>query len=93
MIVAAAEVEASLLTRRLGRWGARTCTATDARVAFALLPERHWDALLVDFPLAAAMIAEPAWARLDAARRHGADRARARATSCPRLRPPVSPAI
>ena len=69
MIVTAAEVEASLLMRRLGRWGARTCTATDARVAFALLPERHWDALLVDFPLAAAMIAEPAWAKLDVARR------------------------
>jgi len=69
MIVTAAEVEASLLMRRLGRWGARTCTASDARVAFALLPERHWDALLVDFPLAAAMIAEPAWAKLDVARR------------------------
>jgi CheY-like chemotaxis protein/anti-sigma regulatory factor (Ser/Thr protein kinase) len=55
MIVAASELEASLLTRRLGRWGARTCAATDASAANALLPERRWDALLVDAPLAADM--------------------------------------
>ena len=57
MIVASAEIEASLLARRLGRWGARTCAAVDSRGAFALLPERRWDALLVDFPQAAAMAA------------------------------------
>jgi len=56
MIVAAAEIEASLLARRLGRWGARTCAATEPDIARALLPERHWDAVLVDYPLAAAML-------------------------------------
>ena len=52
MIVAAAEIEASLLARRLGRWGAKTCAVVDEKIASALLPERHWDALLVDYPLA-----------------------------------------
>jgi CheY-like chemotaxis protein len=32
----------------LGRWGARTSLVSDAAVAHAILPERHWDALLVD---------------------------------------------
>jgi PAS domain S-box-containing protein len=52
MIVTAAEIEASLLARRLGRWGASTCAVVDERVATALLPERPWEALIVDFPLA-----------------------------------------
>jgi signal transduction histidine kinase/CheY-like chemotaxis protein len=52
MIVAAAEIEASLLARRLGRWGASTCAVVDERIAAALLPERSWDVLIVDFPLA-----------------------------------------
>jgi PAS domain S-box-containing protein len=69
MIVASAEIEASLLARRLGRWGAKTCAVLDERIAFALLPERHWDALLVDYPLASAMIANGDFDRLDAARR------------------------
>ena len=56
MIVAAAEIESSLLARRLGRWGARTCTAIDENVTFALLPERRWNALLVDFPMAQKMM-------------------------------------
>jgi CheY-like chemotaxis protein len=30
------------------RWGARTCVAQDEKVAAALLPERAWDAILVD---------------------------------------------
>ena len=55
MIVAAAEIEASLLARRLGRWGASTCTVIDEKIAEALLPERPWDALLVDYPLARRM--------------------------------------
>jgi PAS domain S-box-containing protein len=69
MIVAGTEIEASLLARRLGRWGARTCAAIDERIADALLPERHWDALLVDYPLAAVMAATADLARLDIARR------------------------
>jgi len=69
MIVAGAEIEASLLARRLGRWGARTCAVHDERVAMALLPERPWDAVLVDHPLAAATIAQGAFGTLKAARR------------------------
>ncbi len=55
MIVASAEIEASLLARRLGRWGARSCAVTEPDIARALLPERQWDALLIDYPLAAQM--------------------------------------
>jgi PAS domain S-box-containing protein len=68
MIVAAQEIDASLLARRLGRWGARTCAVTDVEIARALLPERRWDALLVDYPLAAAMM-DGGGATLDIARR------------------------
>jgi PAS domain S-box-containing protein len=57
MIVAAAEIEASLLARRLGRWGARTCAVTHDDIAFALLPERAWDTLVVDYPMTSAFIA------------------------------------
>lgn len=69
MIVAAADIEASLLARRLGCWGAKTCAAADERIAHALLPERHWDAVLVDFPLAQAMIANGIDAMKDVVRR------------------------
>ncbi|HVZ54897.1 MAG TPA: ATP-binding protein [Pseudolabrys sp.] len=69
MIVAAAEIEASLMARRLARWGARTCTAADERIAGALLPERRWDALLVDYPLASAMLAQGRFGELDVPRR------------------------
>ena len=69
MIVAAAEIEASLLARRLGRWGAKTCAALDPAVAFALLPERRWDALIVDFPLAKAMMAQGDLSKIDVAKR------------------------
>ena len=57
MIVAAADIEASLLARRLGHWGAKTYTVIDQNVGLALVPERQWDALLVDYPLAQKMIA------------------------------------
>ena len=56
MIVAAAEIETSLLARRLGRWGAKTCTAIDERIAAALLPERQWDALLIDYPMLSSIL-------------------------------------
>jgi PAS domain S-box-containing protein len=69
MIVAAAEIEAALLARRLGRWGARTCALLDEKAAFALLPERRWDALLVDYPLASAMIDSGALTACTAPRR------------------------
>ena len=69
LIVAAAEIEASLLARRLGGWGAKTCAASDERSALALMPERRWDTLLVDFPLAARMIANGEMPKLGVARR------------------------
>lgn len=69
MIVASAEIEASLLARRLGRWGAKTCAVIDEQIAEALLPERRWDALLVDFPQALKMIATGELQRRDVPRR------------------------
>jgi PAS domain S-box-containing protein len=69
LIVAGTEIEASLLARRLGRWGARTCAVVDETIAFALLPERHWDAMLVDYPLAKNLIAGGDFHRLDVPRR------------------------
>jgi signal transduction histidine kinase/CheY-like chemotaxis protein len=56
LIVTAGAIEAALLARRLGRWGAKTCAVTDEKVAAALLPERPWDAMLIDHALGAAAI-------------------------------------
>jgi PAS domain S-box-containing protein len=53
MIVAPGAIDAALLARRLGRWGAKTCAVADERVAAALLPEREWDAVLIDHALGA----------------------------------------
>jgi PAS domain S-box-containing protein len=69
MIIAASDVEASLLARRLGRWGAKTCTVVDEKMAAALLPERSWDALLVDYPLARALAENCDLERLHIAKR------------------------
>jgi len=69
LIVSATEVEASLLARRLGRWGARTCAAVDPSIAAALLPQRAWDAVLVDFSLAPAMAANAEFVRRKGTRR------------------------
>ena len=51
MIVAPAAVEAALVARRLLHWGARTCIVPDDKVATALLPERAWNAILIDHAL------------------------------------------
>jgi PAS domain S-box-containing protein len=48
LIVAPSTIEASLVGRRLGRWGANTAIVPNADVALALMPERGWDAILVD---------------------------------------------
>ncbi|HML06606.1 MAG TPA: ATP-binding protein [Xanthobacteraceae bacterium] len=48
LIVAPAAIEASLLARRLQRWGARTTIVPDDQVACALIPEQAWSAVLVD---------------------------------------------
>jgi signal transduction histidine kinase/CheY-like chemotaxis protein len=69
LIVAAANLESSLLARRLESWGAKTRIAADGDSASALLKERHWDTLLVDYPLAQTMIANSDLARHDSARR------------------------
>ena len=53
MLVAPQSIEASLVARRLQRWGAQTCTVSDAAVAQALLPERSWHAILIDGALGA----------------------------------------
>jgi PAS domain S-box-containing protein len=54
LIVAPAPTEASLIARRLQRWGARTKVVPDDQVAAALLPEQLWSAVLVDHALGTA---------------------------------------
>jgi CheY-like chemotaxis protein len=48
MLVAPHGIEASLIARRLQRWGGQTCLVADIAVAQALLPERSWHAVLLD---------------------------------------------
>ncbi|WP_187437410.1 ATP-binding protein [Bradyrhizobium rifense] len=48
ILLVADGIEASLIARRLERWGAQTCLIADAAVAEALLPERSWHAVLID---------------------------------------------
>ena len=54
LIVAPAAIEASLLARRLQRWGARTTIVPDEKVAAALVPEHAWSAVLADHALGTA---------------------------------------
>ncbi|MGB8630050.1 MAG: response regulator [Xanthobacteraceae bacterium] len=51
LIVAPAAIEASLLARRLQRWGARATIVPDENVAAAVVPEQPWSAILVDHAL------------------------------------------
>jgi signal transduction histidine kinase/CheY-like chemotaxis protein len=53
MLVAPQSIEASLIARRLQRWGGQTCMVSDVAVAQALLPERSWHAVLLDYALGA----------------------------------------
>ena len=69
LIVAAAEIESALLARRLACWGAETNIVACEKSAVALLAKRHWDALLVDYPLARSMIARSDLDALNATRR------------------------
>ena len=48
MVISPQSIEASLIARRLQRWGGQTCLVADIAVAEALLPERAWQAILVD---------------------------------------------
>jgi len=41
-------IEASLIARRLERWGGETCIVSDPEAAIARLPERTWYAVLVE---------------------------------------------
>ncbi|WP_454615852.1 response regulator [Bradyrhizobium cenepequi] len=70
MLVAPQRIEASLISRRLQRWGALICMASDAMAAEALLPERSWHAVLIDHALGAADIARLG----EAARLHATQR-------------------
>jgi PAS domain S-box-containing protein len=70
MLVAPQSIEASLIARRLQRWGGQTCVVSDIAVAQALLPERTWHALLLDRALGAAEIEKLA----EAARAHATQR-------------------
>ena len=48
ILLVADGIEASLIARRLERWGGQTCLVADTAVAEALLPERSWHAMLLD---------------------------------------------
>jgi PAS domain S-box-containing protein len=69
MIVSHAEIESSLIARRLGRWGAHTCVVHDDSIARTLLPERNWDALLVDCAAAKALATQGDVGKLGVPRR------------------------
>lgn len=56
MLVAPQSIEASLIARRLQRWGGQTCMVSDVAVAQALLPERSWHAVLLDHALGTAEV-------------------------------------
>jgi CheY-like chemotaxis protein len=58
MLVAPQSIEATLVARRLQRWGGHTCMVSDIAVAQALLPERSWHALLIDRALGAEEVEE-----------------------------------
>ncbi len=68
MMVTAQSIEASLVARRLQRWGAQTCLVSDQEVAQALLPERSWHAVLIDRALGPAAVEVLG----ESARRHAA---------------------
>lgn len=55
ILLVADGIEASLIARRLERWGGQTCLVADAAVAEALLPERSWHAVLIDRALGPAV--------------------------------------
>jgi PAS domain S-box-containing protein len=57
MLVAPQTIEASLVARRLQRWGGQTCMVSDIAVAQALLPERSWHAVLLDRAMGADAVA------------------------------------
>ncbi len=69
MIVAATEIEAALLARRLSAWGATPYLMLNTHAACTLLPERQWNALLIDAALAKDIAAHVDLASLAATQR------------------------
>ena len=57
LLVSPQGIEASLVARRLQRWGGQTCVVSDIGVAEALLPERSWHAVLLDRALGTEQVA------------------------------------
>jgi signal transduction histidine kinase/CheY-like chemotaxis protein len=51
LVVSGQAIEASLIARRLQRWGAQTAVVADAEIADALLPERSWHTIIIDTAL------------------------------------------
>jgi CheY-like chemotaxis protein len=70
MLVSPQTIEASLIARRLGEWGAQTCVISDCDAALALLPERLWHTVIADHALGATELQ-----RLGEAALHHASRA------------------
>ena len=70
MLVAPQSIEASLIARRLQRWGGQTCVVSDLAAAQALLPERAWHTVLFDHAFGAEQVA----ALSEAARIHATQR-------------------
>jgi CheY-like chemotaxis protein len=70
MLVAPQGIEATLVARRLQRWGGQTCMLSDIAVAQALMPERPWHAVLLDYALGVTEVALLA----EAARIHATQR-------------------
>jgi signal transduction histidine kinase/CheY-like chemotaxis protein len=70
MLVSPQGIEASLVARRLQRWGGQSCLVSDIAVARALLPERSWQAVLLDRALGV----EEVESLGEAARAHAAQR-------------------
>jgi len=58
LIAATADIEATLLAQRLNGWGTQTRIVSSAAAVRSAQTAQHWDALLIDFPLARQMIAE-----------------------------------
>ena len=56
LLVTAQAIEASLIARRLQRWGAQTAVVADTEVADALLPERSWHTIIIDTALGEAIV-------------------------------------
>ena len=91
MLVSRQEIEASLIARRLGEWGAPTCAVSDVDAALALLPERMWHAVIVDHEYRRDRHAAPCRRRTTSCKpQHRHDRARrpsrARGAEAARLR-------